>query len=149
MLITQKKQYALRAVFELAKHQGKGPVKSARIAEIQAIPTRFLEVILSQLKRSGIVAAKRGYYGGYQLIPAPEELTVGGIFRFLDQSKSPEECLSCETKKDCPFEGNCAFMPMWHEVQDAMNRIYDRTTIRQLIETEGQVQMGEQFADGS
>ena len=69
MPITPKKnQYALRAIFELAKHRGQGPKKISEIAEIQAIPLRFLEVILSQLKGSGLVESKRGFYGGYFLI---------------------------------------------------------------------------------
>lgn len=60
----KKGQYALRAVYELAKRQGQGPTKISAIAEAQAIPHRFLEVILHQLKGSGLVASKRGFYGG-------------------------------------------------------------------------------------
>ena len=55
MLVTQKNRYALRAIFELAKRLNEGPVKIAEIAEAQAIPPRFLEVILNQLKKAGFV----------------------------------------------------------------------------------------------
>ena len=67
MLVSQKSQYALRAIFELAKEYGKGP-KIAHIAEAQAIPVRFLEVILVHLKRGGFVDSQRGKEGGYFLI---------------------------------------------------------------------------------
>ena len=75
MLITKKNQYALRAIFELAKHDGKGPQKISEIAKAQAIPEKFLEVILNQLKGSGLVDSKRGFYGGYYLIRSPEKIT--------------------------------------------------------------------------
>ena len=54
MQITQKKQYALRAVFELAKNENDHPLKTAEIAEAQAIPVRFLEIILNHLKRTAL-----------------------------------------------------------------------------------------------
>ena len=71
MLITQKKQYALRAIYELAKHKDRGPLKTAEIAEAQAIPLRFLEIILNRLKHADLVLAKRGYHGGFELQTPP------------------------------------------------------------------------------
>jgi len=136
MLITQKKQYALRAVFELARRKGKGPVKSLEIAEAQAIPLRFLEVILSQLKRKGLVASKRGIHGGYTLNRMPGEITVGQIFRLLDDSDGSTECISCVNKKNCPFLGDCVFMGMWNSAHEAMNKVYDTTTIQHLVDSE-------------
>jgi len=77
MLVSQKAQYALRAVFELARRHGKGWVKISDIADTQAIPIRFLEVILGQMKQAGFVVSRRGTEGGYMLAVAPGELTVG------------------------------------------------------------------------
>jgi len=136
MLITQKKQYALRAIFELARRKGKGPVKSLEIAEAQAIPIRFLEVILSQLKRKGLVASKRGIHGGYTLNRKPGEITVGQIFRLLDDSDGSTECITCVNKRNCPFLGDCVFMGMWNRANDAMNEVYDTTTIQHLVDSE-------------
>ena len=136
MLVTQKKQYAVRAIFELAKRSGKGPVKTSEIAESQAIPLRFLEVILSQLKRKGIVASKRGFYGGYTLLIQPNRLTVGDIFRLLDDEDPSTDCISCQTKKNCSLYGNCVFMEMWDKVYKTMYEIYDGTSMQQLIEDE-------------
>jgi Rrf2 family protein len=135
-VITRKYQYALRAVFELAKHTGKGPTKISAIAAAQSIPPRFLEVILSQLKGSGLVDSKRGFYGGYFLTRSPEKITVGEIFRFLVGSSDPAQCVACVSKKDCPFDGRCAFAAMWEKVTSAINSIYNETTIKDLLENE-------------
>lgn len=138
MLITQKKQYALRAIFELARHQNDSPLKSADIAQAQAIPQRFLEIILNRLKHAGIVAAKRGYTGGFQLIRPAEELTVGDIFQALDEDPSDATaCVSCIQQSDCPLYGACAFMPLWTEMQKAIDQICNRTTIRNLLGNAG------------
>lgn len=147
MLITQKHKYALRAIFELGKRVHRdGQVKLARIAEKQAIPLRFLEVIMAELKPSGLVASKRGYYGGYTLLRHPRDITVGDIFRFLDDANSKDPCNACDTREQCPLHGDCAFMPMWHKVQNAIYDVYDQTTIQDLIDNERGLQMIEDTA---
>lgn len=136
MLVTQKKQYALRAIFELAKRQAGGPLKASAIAEAQAIPLRFLEVIMGQLTRAGVVASKRGYLGGYTLILSPDQVSVGDIFRVLDKEDDAETCMACASKGNCPFLGHCVFMGLWDRAQQAMDAVYDRTTIQTLIDQE-------------
>ena len=137
MTITPKKnQYALRAIFELAKHSGKGPIKISEIAEVQAIPLRFLEVILSQLKGSGLVDSKRGFYGGYYLTRSPDKISVGDVLRYMDKSLKVENCVACVSKTNCPFSGNCAFASMWNQVNQAIFNVYDSTTIQDLLNNE-------------
>jgi Rrf2 family protein len=140
MPITPKKnQYALRAIFELAKHRGKGPRKISEIAEVQAIPLRFLEVILGQLKGSGLVESKRGFYGGYSLTRSADKISVGDILRFMDKPLNSEHCGACVSKRNCPFNGNCAFALMWNRVNQAMFDIYDGTTIQDLLNSEKRI----------
>jgi len=137
MFLTQKKnQYAIRAIFELAKRQGKGPIKISEIAKTQAIPPRFLEVILGQLKGSGFVESKRGFYGGYSLTCQPDEITVGDVFRHLKGRTKDADCMACESNGSCPFPSHCAFLPMWNKVRDAVFGIYDGTTIQDLLNNE-------------
>ena len=137
MPITPKKnQYALRAIFELAKHRGKGPKKISEIAEIQAIPLRFLEVILGQLKGSGLVESKRGFYGGYSLTRSADKISVGDVLRFMDKPMGSENCGACVSTTNCPFSGNCAFAAMWNRVNEAIFDIYDSTTIQDLLNNE-------------
>jgi Rrf2 family protein len=140
MPITPKKnQYALRAIFELAKHQGKGPKKISEIAAVQAIPLRFLEVILSQLKGSGLVDSKRGFYGGYYLTRPADQIRVGDVLRFMDKPASSDDCVACVSKSHCPFSGNCAFASMWNRVNAAIFKVYDSTTIQDLINNEKRI----------
>ncbi len=137
MLVPPKKnQYALRAIFELAKHMDQGPVKISEIATAQSIPLRFLEVILNQLKASGIVDSKRGFYGGYFLVKPPNQVSVGDVMRFLSRDLSPSDCIACVSKTSCPFDGRCAFSSMWIRVKQAAFNIYDETSFQDLIDRE-------------
>jgi len=131
---TKKGQYALRAVYELAKHQGRGPTKISAIADAQAIPHRFLEVILHQLKGSGLVASKRGFYGGYLLTRPPDNITVGEILRYVHKEMAAAECVACISVKSCPFEGKCAFSALWQRAKTAVFKVYDDTTLQDLLD---------------
>lgn len=136
MFLSQKCQYALRAIFELAKRSGQGPVKIAEIAEAQAIPVRFLEVILSQLKQAGFTTSQRGSKGGYLLIRSPGELTVGEVIRFMQGPFGPVECVAGVSRGKCPLYGNCAFLPMWEKAQKAVSDVYNNTTFQGLVDQE-------------
>ncbi len=132
----KKHQYAVRAIFELAKHRGAGPIKIYDIARAQAIPQRFLEVILNQLKGSGFLLSKRGFTCGYQLVVPPSQISVGDIVRHLDRDLRPTECLGCESAGKCPFIGHCAFSPLWVRTRRAIFEVYDRTTFQNLLDNE-------------
>jgi Rrf2 family protein len=135
VLIPHKKgQYALRAIYELAKRKGEGPTKISDIAIAQAIPRRFLEVILNQMKGSGIVASKRGFYGGYVLAKSPDQVTVGDVFRYLQKDQHRSSCIACVAQKACPLLERCAFSNLWHDVKAAAFQIYDETTMQDLLD---------------
>lgn len=141
MFITQKNQYALKAIVELAKHMGAGPIKISEIAKAQSIPMRFLEVILGQLKGSGFVESKRGYTGGYYLLSPPEKITVGHVIRFMQTGQpAADACHKCVADSECPFDSECAFADMWERVNRAVFDIFDETTIKDLLENEGTAQ---------
>lgn len=136
MNVSQKCQYALRAVFELAKRRGEGPTTVADIAKAQAIPAKFLELILGQLRQGGFTESRRGARGGYLLAAAPEVLAVGDIIRFVDGEFAPVKCIGGGAGSDCPLHGSCAFMDMWTRVRDAVTEVYDTTTFQNLIDAE-------------
>jgi Rrf2 family protein len=139
MLISQKCQYALRAVFELARRWGEGPIKIAEIADAQAIPPRFLEVILSQLKQAGFIESRRGSDGGYALARAPASVTVGDVIQFIQGPVGPVACVSGRTRKACPLYGQCVFLPMWEQAKRALAGVYDQTSFQDLLERERQM----------
>ena len=133
MHISQKCQYALRAVFELAKHYGRGPVKTVEIAEAQAIPARFLEGILNQLRQGRFVESRRGNAGGYLLAHAPHTVTVGEVIRFVEGPVGPVACVEKGARTHCPLIGDCVFLGLWERVQKAVSEVYDSTTLQELV----------------
>jgi len=137
MLITQKKyQYAIRAIFELAKHMGKGPRKISDIAKAQEIPVRFLEVILSQLKGSGFVESKRGFYGGYTLVRPPNEISVGDVLRFMSGQYERVDGMTDQSKDNFSLNVDVTFSSMVNRAREAVFDVYDQTTIQNLLDNE-------------
>jgi len=133
MLLSQKCQYAFRATFELARRYGEGqPVSVAEIARAQAIPSRFLEQILGELRHGGFVTSRRGAQGGYTLAVAPTALTVGDIIRFVEGPIAPVKCLVGEP--DCALKDNCLFMGFWQRAASALENVYNSTTFQDLVE---------------
>ncbi len=138
MKVSLKCQYALRAVFELARHYGAGPRSVADVADSQAIPPRFLELILRELRQAGIVESRRGARGGYLLAVSPELLTAGDVVRQIDGPFAPVECIQ-EGGDGCPLGPPCAFVEMWERTRDAVSGVLDTTTFRDLVEAEREV----------
>jgi Rrf2 family protein len=82
--VSAKTDYAIRAALELAAAPDEKPVKGERIATAQAIPLRFLENILMQLRHAGLVDSRRGADGGYKLARPPSEVTLADVIRAID-----------------------------------------------------------------
>mgnify|MGYP006310018103 CR=1 FL=1 len=137
MAVSQKCQYALRSLFELAKRHNSGPAKISDIARTQNIPSRFLEVILNELKQGGFTESRRGKEGGYFLARAPEDISVGEIVRFVQGPLFPvdEEALF-PGKNPPPDTPGVVFVPIWKRVENALSEIYDQTTFRDLLDEE-------------
>jgi Rrf2 family protein len=131
---SQKCQYALRAVYELAKRSEEGPVSVSEVAAAQAIPPRFLELILGELRKAGYVLSHRGPQGGYELAVGPADLTVGTIIRFIDGPVAPVGCIAGNKPQQCSLFGRCAFLSMWQRAQQAVEEVYDGTTFQDLID---------------
>ncbi len=132
-MVSQKCQYALRATFELARRNGRGPVKIGEIAEAQAIPGRFLEVILNQLKQGGFVQSRRGAEGGYFLARPPEKITVAEIIQFVEGPLVPVSCMTGDNASECSLHGKCVFIGLWKRVAQAAIDVYDQTSLQDLV----------------
>jgi len=133
MMLSQKCLYALRGIFELSRRAGEGPIKIHDIAKAQAIPPRFLEIILNQLRQGNVVDSKRGKEGGYFLTRPAEELTVGDVIRLIHGPICIVDCQSDKSDPDCSLSGNCVFRPLWEEAQEAILKIYDCKTFAELV----------------
>lgn len=133
MTVTQKCQYALRAVYEMALRQDGAPCKIGVIANSQGIPVRFLENILNGLKGAGIVDSVRGKDGGYFLTRLADKITVGEIIRFVQGPFDPVGCSERE-ESSCGIYDDCVFRPLWEKARIALETVYDSTTIQDLVD---------------
>jgi Rrf2 family cysteine metabolism transcriptional repressor len=132
MIVSVKAQYGLRAVLEIACHDGL--VTIAEVAEAQRVPRRYLEGILNQLRKAGMLDVRRGRRGGYRLGRNPAQIRVGDIVRLIDGPIQPVVCQQDQGSRDCPMSDACAFQPTWQRVQAAMNEALNATTFAELIE---------------
>ncbi len=147
MYVSQKGQYTLRALFELAKRRDGAPVTATQIAEAQAIPPRFVEVILQNLKNAGAVVSRRGSHGGYALAGPPEGMTVAEILRLAEGSLAPVACVGDETGSQCRLKGQCVFAAVWTRAMAAVEQVYETTTLKDLVCTEQGLQEEASAAD--
>lgn len=131
-MLSYKAKYALRAVLALARAPDDDPVLIASIAEQENIPRKFLELILLELKRRGLIVSRRGRSGGYTLGKPAEDITFGEIVRLIDGPLAPVPCVSKTQYRpcdDCPDEKSCAIRRVMARVRDATSEILDNTTI--------------------
>jgi len=143
MNLSQKCQYAVRSMLELAKYYGHGPVRISAIAEKQAIPPRFLENILNELKSSGLIESRRGAQGGYILTKDPAEITVGDIIRLVDGPLDPVKCIGDKNTPCCPLRGKCSLIGLWSRAKAAVEEVYDSATFKDLVEQEKELNRSE------
>jgi Rrf2 family protein len=131
--ISQKCQYALRAIFELAGRPADKLTTIAEIASAQAIPPRFLELILNDLKQAGLVDSRRGPQGGYMLAMPAAQITVGQVIRLVEGPIQPVKCIA-GGGAECPLRGDCAFEELWQQAAGAIEGVFDGTTFADLLE---------------
>ncbi len=135
--LSRKCQYALRCLLELARHHDNTPVSVAHVASAQAIPRRFLELIVRELRLAGVVTAHRGARGGYTLARDPGEISVGSIIRLIDGNQTPVSCRLCGGEDTCPLADNCSFSGLWRRIGQAVTDICDDTTFADLANGAG------------
>jgi Rrf2 family protein len=125
--VSAKTDYALRAVVELAATGGDAPVKGERLATSQAIPLRFLENILLQLRHAGIVESRRGAEGGYRLARPAEEVTLADVIRAID---GPLAGVSGALPETLTFPGRAEPMrDVWVAVRAALRSVLEHVTL--------------------
>lgn len=131
--VSQKCQYALRALFELAlRYPTENVTTVAEIAEKQQIPLRFLEQILSKLRAGGYIESRRGNQGGYVMTVSPSSISVGEIIRFIEGANESIDCLKKTGR--CPFVGGCAFKDLWERARSSLTDIFDGTSFQDLVD---------------
>lgn len=131
-MLSQRTRYTIRALLHLADRYGAGPVQLAEIAEAQAIPSKFLTVMLSEMRREGLVNSLRGREGGYWLARPPHEISYGEIVRLTRGSLGLLPCASrraYEKCENCIDEERCRLHRVMLMVRDETARILDGLTL--------------------
>ncbi|MPZ15292.1 MAG: Rrf2 family transcriptional regulator [Chloroflexi bacterium] len=136
MQVSQRVHYGLRAMTELAKAYGNGPVSLAEIAEAERLPAGYLEQLAMPLRRAGLIEGRRGLHGGYELAVPPADVTVGAVVRALDGAVAPVVCLTVEyVPGSCERDPVCLSRSVWKRVKDSVDRVLDSITLAELCTT--------------
>ena len=138
MSVSVKCQYALRALFELARRKDQGLIRLQDVAEAQEIPHRFLENILNQLRQGGFVESRRGKDGGFILLKPASEISVFDVVTFIDGPLYPVDCSGQNPIRKCPFQGNCVFSTLWEEARNSLEAVYRGKTLQDLLDVDHQ-----------
>lgn len=131
MKLSTKGRYGLKAMFDLAIHYGEQPISLSSIAERRNISLSYLEQLISQLKKAGVVISIRGAQGGYILSDEPVNISVGKILRALEQL-APVDCVTDDF--DCDSSEFCVTRVIYQKILDSILETVDNITLQDMID---------------
>ena len=134
MRVTAKSDYALRALIEIASRTDEGPVSAEELGKRQDIPHGFLQSILADLRRAGVVVSQRGQSGGWRLAMSPDDVTVADVIRAVDGPLVSVYGLRPEavTYNDAA----AVLQPVWIAARSSLRDVFERVSIADLASGE-------------
>jgi Rrf2 family protein len=135
-MLSQKTRYAILALTRLAREIGNGAILISDIARSENIPQRYLEAILLDLKKLGMLGSKLGKSGGYYLIRKPEEINLSQIVRHFEGPIALVPCVSEKAYQPCEFcknELECKLRKVFKDIRDYSYDRLQETTLLDLI----------------
>lgn len=135
MKLSTKGRYGVVAMYDLALHAGMGPISLKSVAERQKISEHYLEQLMGQLRKAGLVKSTRGAQGGYFLVKQPSEITVGDIIRVMEGPIAPVDCLLIDdpdSSGSCPKMKGCVTRGIWRKVGESIADVLDSITLLDL-----------------
>src|ERR1700733_2292227 len=138
-MLSSKARYALRAVVELARVEGT-QVTAAELAERADAPRKFLEAILLELARRGVVVSRRGKLGGYSLARPPAEISFAEVIRVIDGPLALAPCvsrLSFRKCDDCPDLATCSIREALLRARDATADVLEGYSLAEAAAGQG------------
>jgi Rrf2 family protein len=136
MILSKKTRYAMLALTKLAKEYGNGAILISEIAKSENLPQRFLENILQELKKLGIVGSRLGKSGGYYLIHDPKKIKLVTVIRHFEGTIAMMYCISEKAYQPCEFckdEKTCQIRKVFKKIRDNTYNILERTSLYSLI----------------
>lgn len=132
--VSSRAHYGLRAMTELARAYGRGPVALSEIARAEHLSQGYLEQLIAALRRAGLVEATRGAAGGYQLARPPERISVYEVYRAVEGPIALVECADDGyVAGSCEREPLCASRGIWRRVRQAIEQVLSTTTLADLV----------------
>lgn len=131
MKLSTKGRYGLKAMFDLALYYGEQPISLSSIAERRNISLSYLEQLISQLKKAGVVKSIRGAQGGYILNGTPETITVGQVLRALEQL-APVDCVTDDY--DCESSEFCVTRVIYQKILDSILETVDNISLQDMLD---------------
>ena len=134
MLISTKGRYALRVLVDMAEHQSEGHIPLKEIAERQDISEKYLESIVKELVKNGIVSGVRGKGGGYQLCRPPEQINIGDVLCIMEGSLAPVACLEGRAVT-CPRIAGCRTLEISRGLDEVIRNYTSSRYLSELMRT--------------
>jgi len=132
--VSTRAHYGLRAMTELSRMHGHGLLSLAAISRTEGLPLAYLEQLIGELRRAGLVEGVRGLHGGYRLTRPPSAITVGEVYRILEGPIAPVECTADDyLPMSCAHEAGCGSKTIWSRVRDSITSVLDTTTLEDLF----------------
>ncbi len=132
MKISTRGRYALRMMIDLAEHKSQPVLSLKEIADRQEIPFKYLEKILRDLVKAGLVYGKNGKGGGYHLTRETNQYTVAEILEVAEGDLAPVSCLSCKVNT-CPRKENCKTLKMWEDYYRLTKDYFSSISLSSLV----------------
>lgn len=135
-MISNKTRYAFRALLAIAAAPAGEALTSGDISARHCIPHKFLEQILLDLKKAGILDSRRGKHGGYAMLRSPETISFSEVLRLFEGPLAPLPCLSRQAYRrceDCINESQCEIRREFARAYDATRKILDTRTIADAL----------------
>jgi Rrf2 family protein len=139
-MLAQKTRYALRSLLYLVEEGQGAPVQLARIAETQRVPPKYLELIMLDLKKGGLVKSTRGPKGGYVLARSPNEISFGEIVRVMEGPIALVPCASVNFYApcgDCHDEESCAIRRAFAMLREQSASLLEGISLFEAVAWEG------------
>lgn len=138
-MLSKKTKYAFHALTYLGKQEEKVPVLISEVAERTKVPKKFLESILLDLKKAGILTSKMGKGGGYYLLKDPKNVQLADVIRMFNGPIALLPCVSLnyyEPCAECVDEETCGLNKIMIEVRDETLKIVANKTLQDILQAE-------------
>lgn len=142
MRFSTRGRYGVQIMVDLAQHAAEGPISLKCVADRQNLSENYLEQLVPELRRAGLVKSIRGPQGGYVLAKQPESIYIGDVIRVLEGPIAPVECNQQSDEDCCGTTKFCVNREVWVKVRDSINDVVDSISLADLMNENVKIESG-------